>query len=96
MLVQTASSQLGLLRVTAVLLENSIAVRIREQHKRMEFQPSMQDPWLHEPDTIFSVVKSTLRSRNRDSSLHATVSSPLHSSLCALLPKQDVQPNSEH
>ncbi|GFW41693.1 hypothetical protein TNCV_9311 [Trichonephila clavipes] len=31
----------------------------------------MQDPWLHEPDTIFS-LPSALCSRNRESPLHAT------------------------
>ncbi|GFT01716.1 hypothetical protein TNCV_4205311 [Trichonephila clavipes] len=40
MLTQPASSQLGLVRGTVVLLENSITVRITEQHKRKEVIPS--------------------------------------------------------
>ncbi|GFV40359.1 hypothetical protein TNCV_4092231 [Trichonephila clavipes] len=35
-LIQPASSQTGLMRGTDVLLENSITVRITEQHKRIE------------------------------------------------------------
>ncbi|GFX87747.1 hypothetical protein TNCV_2190241 [Trichonephila clavipes] len=58
MLIQSASSQPGLVRGTVVFLENSITVRITEQHKWMEFQPSMQDPWLHEPHAIFSASHS--------------------------------------
>ncbi|GFV98622.1 jerky-like protein [Trichonephila clavipes] len=36
MLIKLASSQPGLVRGAVVLLENSITVRITEQHKRME------------------------------------------------------------
>ncbi|GFV65228.1 hypothetical protein TNCV_4572281 [Trichonephila clavipes] len=36
MLIQPVSGQLGLVRGTVVLLENSITVRIREQRKRIE------------------------------------------------------------
>ncbi|GFX52077.1 hypothetical protein TNCV_4654061 [Trichonephila clavipes] len=54
MLIQPASSQPRLLRGTVVLLENSITVQITEEYKRMEYQPGMQDPWLHESDAIFS------------------------------------------
>ncbi|GFT38941.1 hypothetical protein TNCV_388071 [Trichonephila clavipes] len=36
MLIQSASSHPGLVRGTVVLLENSITLRITEQHKRME------------------------------------------------------------
>ncbi|GFV32273.1 uncharacterized protein TNCV_1675591 [Trichonephila clavipes] len=41
MLIQPARSQLGLVRGTVVLLENSITLRITEQHKRMEFALSL-------------------------------------------------------
>ncbi|GFX65989.1 hypothetical protein TNCV_14101 [Trichonephila clavipes] len=129
MLIQPASGQPGLVKGTVVLLENSITVRITEQHKRMEvitqqlYVPNyIEDGWYthqrsktvprknttnHDGTTIslyssnlayrihghILSFPSVLSSRNRDSPL---VSSPLHSSLCALLPRQDVQPDDEH
>ncbi|GFU20427.1 hypothetical protein TNCV_2521921 [Trichonephila clavipes] len=36
MLIQPASSQPGLVKGTVVLLENSITLRITEQHKRID------------------------------------------------------------
>ncbi|GFX58109.1 hypothetical protein TNCV_4048671 [Trichonephila clavipes] len=98
------------LRDTVVFLKNSIIVRITEQNKRIEvipsnsayrtplreFQPGMKDPWLHEPDAIFSAFsqRKVVAIETHHSML--LVFSPLYSSLCAFLPSQDVQPDGEH
>ncbi|GFV89118.1 uncharacterized protein TNCV_4913171 [Trichonephila clavipes] len=68
MFIQPTSSQPGLVRGTAVLLENSITVRITEQNKRIE-RIAQQ---IYVKNCIEGgCLPSALSSRNRDSLLHA-------------------------
>ncbi|GFU85065.1 hypothetical protein TNCV_1553281 [Trichonephila clavipes] len=55
----------------------------------------MQALWFHEAWRLILSLPLELSSRNRDSSLHAIISSPLHFTLCAPLPRQNVQANIE-
>ncbi|GFV50905.1 hypothetical protein TNCV_3921981 [Trichonephila clavipes] len=61
-----------------------------------KFQSSMQDPWLYEPDAVFSAFHRRFVVGIKTYHWMPLVSGPLHSSLCALLPRQDVQPDEQH
>ncbi|GFX00180.1 hypothetical protein TNCV_296691 [Trichonephila clavipes] len=74
-----------------------------EKHPRLllsrkalvQFQPDMQDPWLHGPGTIFSASRWRYVVEIKTHHSMLLISSLLHSSVCALLPRQDVQPDGE-
>ncbi|GFU99480.1 transposable element Tcb1 transposase [Trichonephila clavipes] len=55
--------------------------------------PLKNDPWRHEPYAIFSAFRWRYVVGIKTHHPMLLVSSPLHSSLCDLLPKQDVQPD---
>ncbi|GFW36585.1 hypothetical protein TNCV_1955851 [Trichonephila clavipes] len=59
MLIHSASSQPGLVRGTVVWLENSITVRITEQHKRME-----RKKLIDHDSALFAAQRETVEERS--------------------------------